>query len=147
MTILLENKKIHLDYEVMEQFQAGIELLGTETKTLRDKTGSLQGAYIYIKNGEAYLKGAFIPPYQEKNAPADYDPLRERKLLLSKIELLTLGAISRQKGLTIMPISMYSKNRFIKVLIAVVRGKKKYDKRETLKKRDAEKEMRRAQER
>ncbi len=145
MENLLYNKKINLDYEVQEKMNAGIELDGHEVKSLRLKQGSLQGAYINARGGEAYLIGAYIPPYQEKNLPNAYDPYRIRKLLLTKAEILVLTAIESQKGLTIVPISMYSNKRKIKVELGIVRGKKKHDKRQDLKKRDAEREMRQAE--
>lgn len=143
MANLIENKRIGFDYEIIERYDAGIELLGTEVKTIRARRGSLVGAFITIRGGEVFLMNSDIPPYQEKNAPADYDPLRQRRLLLNKSEIAKLGSIEAQKGLTIVPISMYNKERKIKVEIGVVRGKKQYDKRETLKKRDAKREIER----
>jgi SsrA-binding protein len=142
MDSLIYNKKINLDYEVLEKMDAGIELEGLEVKSLRKKQGNLQGAHITLRGGEAFLIAGYIPPYQEKNAPKGYDPYRNRKLLLTKAELMILTAIERQKGLTIVPISIYNKRRKIKVQIGVVRGKKKYDKRQDLKKRAAMRDLR-----
>lgn len=141
---LLENKKIRLDYEILEQFEAGIELLGTEVKALRSGKGSLIGAYIIVRGGEAFAAGLDLPAFQEKNAPAGYDPKRLRKLLLSKAEIQRLAAIESKKGLTIVPISIYNKVPKIKLGVAVVRGKKAHDKKEALKKRDVDREIRRA---
>ena len=144
MSTLIENKKILLDYEIMESYEAGIELLGLEVKSLRGKHGNLLGAYVLIRGGEAFLINAQIPPYQEKNTAASYDPYRERKLLLKKSELAVLagnGSKGLGRGLTIVPISVYNKSGKIKVNIAVVRGKKKYDKRESLKKRQSERDI------
>ena len=142
----LFNKRLLLDYEVIQKFEAGIELEGTEVKAVRAKLGSLQGAYVTVRGGEAFLINAFIPPYQEKNAPKGYDPRQNRRLLVTKAEILVLGAIENQKGLTIAPVSMYSNGRKVKAEIAVVRGKKQYDKRQDLKKRtdlrDADREAR-----
>jgi SsrA-binding protein len=104
---------------------------------------SLEGAFIIIRGGEAFLINANIPPFQPKNAPKDYDPLRNRKLLLTKKEIAELAGSEKNKSLTIVPISVYNKNRKIKVEIALVKGKKKFDKRETLKKRDTDREIRR----
>ena len=104
---------------------------------------SLEGPFIIVRGGEAYLINANVPPYQPKNAPKDYDPLRNRKLLLTKKEIAELAGSEKNKSLTIVPLSVYNKNRKIKVGIALAKGKKKFDKRETLKKRDTEREIRR----
>ena len=140
---LIYNKKITLDYEILETFEAGIELLGQEVKSLRKNQGSLLGAHITVRGGEAFLIACNIPPYQVKNTPADYNPERNRKILLKKEELHRLASLESKKGLTIVPISMYNKGKKIKVEIAVVRGKKKFDKREDLKKREVDREIRR----
>ena len=140
---LLENKKIHFDYEILEKIEAGIELLGTEVKSLRSGKGSLIGAYVIIRGGEAYASNMDIPAYQEKNAPTGYDPKRLRRLLLSKAEITRLAGIEAKKGLTIVPISIYNKGPKLKVEVVVVRGKKTHDKRETDKKRATEREVRR----
>lgn len=140
---LIYNKKISFDFEILESFEAGIELLGLEVKSLRKNQGSLLGAYITIRGGEAFLVSANIPAYQEKNTPKEYDPLRIRRILLTKAEIQKLASIESKKGLTIVPISMYNKNKKIKVDIAIVRGKKKFDKREDIKKRDTDREIRR----
>ncbi|HTE48717.1 MAG TPA: SsrA-binding protein SmpB [Candidatus Paceibacterota bacterium] len=138
-----ENRKARFNYEILEKYEAGIELLGTEVKSVRGGKMSLDGAFVIIRGGEAYLINANIPPYQLKNAPRDYDPLRNRKLLLTKKEIAELGGSEKNKSLTIVPLSVYNKGRKIKVEIALVKGKKKYDKRESLKKRDTEREIRR----
>jgi SsrA-binding protein len=145
MPTLIQNKKVHLDYEILKEFEAGIELLGLEVKSLKLKRGSLKGSFVTLRSDGAYLSGAQIPPYQVGNTPKEYDPYRDRRLLLTKEEARELTGIERMKGLTIAPISMYTKVNKIKVRIGIARGKKKYDKRETLKKkaarRDIEKEM------
>jgi SsrA-binding protein len=140
---LIENKKIHFDYEILEKFEAGIELVGTEVKSLRNGMGSIVGAYVIIRGGEAYASGMDIPAYQEKNAPAGYDPKRLRRLLLSKAEIARLAALEAKKGLTIVPISIYNKGPKIKAEIVIVRGKKGPDKRQREKKRDTDREIRR----
>jgi SsrA-binding protein len=96
-----------------------------------------------VRGNEAFLINANIPPYQPKNSPKDYDPLRNRKLLLTKKEIAELAGSEKNKSLTIVPISVYNKNRKIKMEVALVKGKKKFDKRETLKKRDTDREIRR----
>lgn len=138
MSELLRNKKVHFDYEILDRFEAGLELLGHEVKSLRLHQGSLEGAYITIRGAEAFIINMSIPPYQVNNLK-DYDPLRLRKLLLTKDEIVRLGAA--EKGLTIVPVAVYNKGRKIKIEIATVRGKKKFDKRETMKKKDAQREI------
>jgi len=143
MVDLIHNKKINVDYEVLETYEAGIELLGIEVKSIRSNQGSLLGTHITIRGGEAFLIALNIPPFQIKNTPKDYDPKRNRRLLLSKKEIGELAGIEVKKGLTIVPVSMYSKGKKIKVKVAVVRGKKKFDKREDIKKRDTDRDIRR----
>lgn len=138
-----ENRKARFNYEILEKYEAGIELLGAEVKSIRNGQMSLEGAFVIIRGGEAFLINANIPPYQPKNSPKGYDPLRNRKLLLTKKEIAELAGSEKNKSLTIVPISVYNKNRKIKVEIALVKGKKKFDKRETIKKRDTEREIRR----
>ena len=143
MASYAENRKARFDYEILEKYESGIELLGSEVKSVRGGQMSLEGAFVIVRGGEAYLINANIPPYQPKNTPKDYDPLRNRKLLLTKKEINSLAGSEKNKSLTIVPISVYNKNRKIKLEIALVRGKKKYDKRQTIKKRDTEREIRR----
>jgi SsrA-binding protein len=140
---LIQNKKVTLNYEIREKFEAGIELFGFEVKALRNKQGSLEGAHVTVRGGEAYLMGAHIPPYQTANAPESYDTQRARRLLLTTKELGHLAGFEKQKGLTIVPLSLYNRGRFLKLSIGVARGKKKFDKRETLKKRTAKREIER----
>ena len=138
-----ENRKARFDYEILEKYEAGIELLGVEVKSVRSGRMSLEGAFIIVRGGEVYLINANVPPYQPKNAPKDYDPLRNRRLLLTKKEITELAGSEKNKSLTIVPISVYNKNRKIKIEIALVKGKKKRDKRETIKKRETDRAMRR----
>ena len=104
---------------------------------------SLDGAFVIIRGGEAYLINAHIPPYQVNNTPKDYDPLRNRRLLLTKKEIAELAATETNRSLTIVPLSVYNKNKKIKLEIALAKGKKKADKRESIKKRETERELRR----
>jgi SsrA-binding protein len=142
MTTFVENKKAGFNYEIIEKFEAGIELSGFEVKSVKKNQGSLEGAYIIVRGGEAYLMNMTIPPYQEKNTPTGYEPRRNRRVLLTKKEIKKLADIETE-GLTIVPISLYNKGNLIKVSIAVVRGKKKYDKRETIKQRETDRSVRR----
>lgn len=140
---LIRNKKAKLDYEIIKSFDAGLELLGPEVKALRNHQGSLEGAHATVRGGEAYLINMHIPPYQIKNTAPDYDPYRTRRLLLTKEEIEEMAHSEAQKGLTLVPFSVYNRGRKIKIEINIVRGRKKYDKRDVLKKRDTERELRR----
>lgn len=140
---LIQNKKAFFNYEITEKFTAGIELFGFEVKSVREKKGQLEGAYVTIRGGEAYLIGANIPAYQPKNAPTDFDPLRNRKLLLTKKEIKQLADVEAKKGLTIVAIAVYNAGRKLKLEIGIAKGKKSFDKRETIKKRETDREIRR----
>lgn len=136
MGILITNKKAHFDFEILEEIEAGAELLGLEVKSLKNGQGSLVGARVVVRGGEAMLVGATIPPYQANNAPEDYDPERPRRLLLSQKELQQVLDAEESAGLTAIPISWYNKGRLVKLSLGIARGKKKADKREKIKKRD-----------
>ncbi|HEY4517344.1 MAG TPA: SsrA-binding protein SmpB [Candidatus Paceibacterota bacterium] len=138
---LIEHKKARFNYEILETYEAGLELLGLEVKSLRKGQGSLEGAHAIVRGGEVYLVGATIPPYQVGNTPKEYDPARTRRLLLTKKEIGELAGFENKKGLTIIPLSVYNKNSRLKLSLGVARGKKKYDKRESIKKRDVEREI------
>lgn len=141
---LIKNKKAHFDFEILETIEAGIALLGTEVKSVRNGLGKLEGGYVIIRGGEGFLVGTNIPSFQKANIGDDFDPNRPRKLLLSKKQIAELYRHSEQQGLTVVPISLYNSGRHIKLEIGVARGKKKADKRETIKKRDTERELRRS---
>lgn len=143
MSAYAENRKARFNYELDEKYEAGIELQGAEVKTIRTGRMSLDGAFVIIRGGEAYLINAHIPPYQVNNTPKDYDPLRNRRLLLTKKEIAELAATETNRSLTIVPLSVYNKNKKIKLEIALAKGKKKADKRESIKKRETERELRR----
>lgn len=136
--VLVQNKRIRFDFEILKEFEAGIELLGIEVKTLRQKRGSLAGARVLVRGGEAYLVGADIPAYQPENTPESYDPERVRRLLLSKKELAELSGADVAKGLTVVPISLYNKGSKLKLSFGLARGKKQHDKRESIKKRETD---------
>lgn len=143
MSKYADNSKALFDYEVLERYTAGLELIGQEVKSVREGKCNLRGAFVSVRGSEAFLVGADIPAYQPKNAPKDYEPTRVRKLLLSKKELGELAKAEGTKGLTIVPLSVYNKGRFIKLDLAIARGKKKFDKRQAIKKRDVERELKR----
>lgn len=143
MATFAENRKAGFNYETLETMDAGIELFGFEVKSVKKGQCSLEGAYVIVRGGEAYVIGMHIPPYQGANTPKEYDPIRTRRLLLTKKEIRELADKEAAKGLTIIPLSLYSKGRRIKVSIGIARGKKRFDKRETIKKRETEREMRR----
>lgn len=143
MAILVDYKKAHFNYEVLEKYEAGIELSGFEVKSLKNGQGSLEGSYVLIRGGEAFAVNMQVPPYQEKNTPKDYDPRRNRRLLLTKKEIAELAHKEGERGLTIVPILVYNKGPLVKVSVAVVRGKKQYDKREATKKRETDRTTRR----
>lgn len=143
MPILVKNKKARFDYEILDTYEAGIELLGAEVKSLRAGKGKLEGAHVIVRGGEAFLVGASVAPYQPKNTRKDYDAERPRRLLLTRKELHELLGIESLKGLTLVPISLYTKGRNIKLELASVRGKKKADKRETIKERDTKRDIQR----
>ena len=143
MSDLIYNKKAGFNYEITDTLEAGIELFGFEVKTLRQKQGSLDGSYVMVHNGEAFLVGAQIPPYQANNTPKEYDQRRNRRLLVTKEEINLIGGKNSRAGLTAVPISVYNIGRKIKVKIGLAKSKKKFDKRETIKKRDSDRDVRR----
>lgn len=143
MKTYITNKKATFDFEILDTFEAGVVLAGHEVKAIRNGKATLNGAYVVIRGGEAWLLGASISPYQVANTPKSYDPERTRKLLLNKKELKELEQKSEQQGLTIIPIKWYNKARQVKLEIALVRGKKKADKREKLKERDTKRDIER----
>lgn len=142
MKVLAENKKAYFNYEILEKFEAGISLIGQEVKSLKTRGGSLAGSYVVIKNKEVFWVGAKIPPYQPKNVPPDYNPERSRKLLLKKSEIKYLIGKTKQKGLTLIPLRIYTKRGKIKIEFGIAKGLKRFDKRELIKKREIEREIR-----
>jgi SsrA-binding protein len=149
MKVFSENRKAGFNYEIMERFEAGIMLNGQEAKSIKTRGLSLAGTYVLVKPNGVFWVGAKIMPYQPANAGADYHEQRDRKLLLHKSEMSRLFGIAAQKGLTFVPLRLYTKEHYegfgkIKLEFGVGRGKKKYDKRESIKKRDVDREIRRA---
>lgn len=143
MPLITVNKKVFFDYEILETFEAGLVLFGHEVKAIKTGHISLDGAYVVLKGNEAYLINAKIPPYQPANAPKEYDPARSRKLLLHKKELNYLIGKSRSQGLTLVPLRVYTKRSKIKLEFGLAKGKRKYEKRELIKKRESGREIER----
>jgi len=143
MEDLVSNRKAFHNYEILETYESGIVLAGTEIKSLRAGGGNLQDAYVVLHHGEAWLKNSSIAPYKFGNI-YNHEERRERKLLLHKREILKLKSQTEEKGLAIIPIALYLKKGFVKVKIAVARGKKAYDKRASIKERDQKRDIDRA---
>ncbi len=141
MSDIATNKKAHFNYEILKTLEAGIELAGFEVKALRAHGATLDGSFVIVRGGEAFLSNFTIPPYQAGNTPSNYDPVRLRRLLLSKKEIADLAVVDSKKGSTIVPLSIYTKDGRMKLSVGIVRGKKKFDKRESIKKRDTERDI------
>ena len=139
---LVQNRRARFNYEILERYEAGISLLGTEVKSIREGKANIQEAYADVRNGEVFLVGAHISPFSHGNI-TNHAPLRDRKLLLHAKEIERLGAKVAEKGLTLVPLRIYTKGRRIKLEIGVGKGKKLHDKREDIKRRDQEREARR----
>lgn len=136
------NRKARHEYHILQTFEAGIVLLGTEVKALREGKANLVDSYATIKNGEVWLVSAHISEYKQGNIN-NHNPTRDRKLLLNKSEIRKLIGKIKEKGLTLIPLRMYFKNGRVKVELALAKGKKSYDKRETIAKRDFQREQER----
>ena len=137
---LAKNKKAYHDYFIEEKFEAGIELTGTEIKSIRKGNVNLKDSYAYIKGGELFVSHMHISPYEQGNI-FNVDPIRDRRLLVTKREINKLIGLIKQQGLTLVPINLYFKGKWAKMTIGVGKGKKLYDKRQDIAKRSAEKEM------
>ncbi len=137
----IKNKKAYFDYSIEKEIEAGIELVGTEIKSIRKGSVDLKDSFVTIKDNEAYLLNAYIAKYDEGNR-FNHDERRTRKLLLHKEEIRRLKEAKEAEGISIVPLKMYIKNNHAKVLIALAKGKKLYDKRESIKKRDLDREQR-----
>ncbi|MDP3954619.1 MAG: SsrA-binding protein SmpB [bacterium] len=139
----VENRKARFDYEILETLEAGLVLAGHEVKSIKSGKASIVGSFVKILGGEAWLVGATISPYQQGNISPDYDPQRSIKLLLKKSELKYLAGKGQERGLTLVPIKLYNKKGLVKLEIGIGRGKKKSDKRESIKKRDVKRQVER----
>lgn len=142
---ICSNRRAFHDYEILETFEAGLVLMGTEVKSLRNHGGSLQDSYILVdEHLNVILKNASIAPYRFGGIAFNHEERRDRKLLLHKREALKLRSLSQEKGLTLIPLSIYLKNGFMKIKVASARGKKSYDKRAAIKEREHERAISRA---
>jgi len=137
------NRRAYFDYEILETYEAGVELYGFEVKAIKTRRLNLAGSFAVVKNNEVWLLNATIPPYQAKNTPPDYNPSRSRRLLLHKYEIKELVGKSAQKGLTIVPLKAYTKLGRVKISVGLAKHKKGADKREVIKKRETEREINR----
>lgn len=143
MNIYAQNKKAGFDYQVLEKYEAGLVLQGQEVKSIKTGHMHLSGSYVVIKNGQPELIGAKVPPYQPKNTPADYNPEQSRKLLLNKKEIDYLMGKVNERGFSLIPLKVYEQHGRIKLEFALAKGKKKFDKKEEIKKRDVNREINR----
>ena len=140
---IAENRKAFHDYHLLETFEAGMVLLGTEVKAIREGRVNLRDSFARVEEGEVYLYNVNISPYSHRGY-ADHEPLRRRKLLLHRHEILKLIGQTIEKGMTLVPVRMYFKNGKVKVAVSLAKGKKEYDKRETIKRRETDRETRAA---
>ena len=141
--IISNNKKAYHDYFILEKLEAGIELFGTEVKSIRQGSVNLKDSYCFMHNGEMFVRGMHISPYEKGNI-FNKDPLREKKLLLHKKEIMRLFGKTKQDGCTLVPLSVYLKHSLVKVEIALCKGKQLHDKRDSAAERDAKRNIDRA---
>lgn len=141
--LLADNRKAHHDYHILHTYEAGIVLLGTEVKSIREGRVNLRDSFARVEGGEVFIYNIHVSPYSHRGY-ADHEPTRRRKLLLHKTEIRRLIGKTVERGMTLVPVRMYLKNGRVKVVVGVAKGKKLYDKRETLRRREAERETRRA---
>jgi SsrA-binding protein len=145
--IVADNRQARFRYEILETYEAGVELKGTEVKSIREGKANLRDGYALIRNGEAWLLNVHISPYEHSSDFFNHDPRRTRRLLLHKKEIRKLIGKVEQEGLTLVPLKMYFKRGFVKITIALGKGKKLHDKRESIKEREDKREMARASKR
>lgn len=135
----IENRTAYFNYEILEKFEVGIDLLGSEVKSVREGQVSLNESFVHIRDGEMFLVNAHIHPYQ--NSAEKVSPLRTRKLLMHKKEIISLASRIATNGLTLVPIALYNKGNIFKLEVGIGKGKKKWDKREAIKKRDQQRDI------
>lgn len=142
MPTLALNKKAQHDYDFLEMYEAGLILNGAEVKSIRDGQVQLKGSYLMVQNGELWIRNMHVSRYKKMSGEEAYDPIRDRKVLVHKRELRKLALKREAEGLTLVPISVYTKGDLIKLSFALARGKKKHEKRESIKKRDVARDIR-----
>jgi len=140
---IAENRKAYHDYHLLETFEAGVVLLGTEVKAIREGRANLRDSFARVENGEVFIYNMNISPYSHRGY-ATHEPLRRRKLLLHRDEIRKLIGKTVEKGMTLVPVRMYFKNGRVKVAVSLAKGKKEYDKRETIRRREVDRETRAA---
>jgi len=143
MATIARNKRANFDYKILEKYEAGLVLTGQEVKSIKTGHVSFKESFVTIHNHELYLTNTYIPPYIHAGTMANYDPTHSRKLLLKKVEIKRLIGKARTQGLTLVPIRLYTKRRLVKLEFGLGKGKKEYDKREKIKKREDERKARR----
>jgi len=140
---IVNNRKAYFEYHVLEEFEAGIVLLGSEVKSIRMGNVTLVDSFIYLKSGEVWIKNFKVARYKQTHLSEKHEDNREKKLLLTKTQIIKISRMMEDKGVTCVPLQVFSKNNKLKVKIGVVKGKKLYDKRQSIKERDVKREMQR----
>ena len=140
---IVTNRKAFYEYHVLEEFEAGIMLLGSEVKSIREGNVTLTDSFIYLKSGEVWIKNFKVARYKQTHLSEKHEENRDKKLLLTKVQIVKISRMMEDKGTTCVPLSVFSKNNKLKVKIGVVKGKKLYDKRQSIKERDIKREMQR----
>ena len=140
---IVNNRKAYFEYHILEEFEAGIVLLGSEVKSIRMGNVTLTDSFIYLKSGEVWIKNFKVARYKQTHLSEKHDDNREKKLLLTKIQIVKISRMMEDKGITCVPLQVFTKNNKLKVKVGVVKGKKLYDKRQSIKERDIKREMQR----
>ena len=140
---IVNNRKAYFEYHVLEEFEAGIVLLGSEVKSIRMGNVTLTDSFIYLKSGEVWIKNFKVSRYKQTHLSEKHEDNREKKLLLTKTQIIKISRMMEDKGVTCVPLQVFTKNNKLKVKVGVVKGKKLYDKRQSIKERDIKREMQR----
>ena len=140
---IVNNRKAYFEYHILEEFEAGIVLLGSEVKSIRMGNVALTDSFIYLKSGEVWIKNFKVARYKQTHLSEKHEDNREKKLLLTKIQIVKISRMMEDKGITCVPLQVFTKNNKLKVKVGVVKGKKLYDKRQSIKERDIKREMQR----
>ena len=140
---IVNNRKAYFEYHILEEFEAGIVLLGSEVKSIRMGNVTLADSFIYLKSGEVWIKNLKVARYKQTHLSEKHEDNREKKLLLTKIQIVKISRMMEDKGITCVPLQVFTKNNKLKVKVGVVKGKKLYDKRQSIKERDIKREMQR----